>query len=288
MLRHLNNQLDSYFADSQLAIANFELTGDHGFLSDYYSDGQFFQSDLSRMRVSAPSSMRDLINRQDRAWRGAVFTIAQQIIDHPGGTSGGNSSNSPADSAAVAAASGADAKRTDRAWFTSEAFTAANSAMTGRINASISHLIGNSNRALGVGLAWSAGALAVAIVLALAIAVSTLRLTTGPLRSLTATVNRLKAGDHDARAEASGAAEIQQVAVAVNALADESDQLRRADAESNRLRAMARETGVRIREPLHADDVIRAARAALKENLDADIVYPAPDAGREAGTSGGP
>jgi two-component system phosphate regulon sensor histidine kinase PhoR len=271
VLRHLNSELDSYFADSQLAIANFELTGDHGFLSDYYSDGQFFQSDLSRLRVSAPSSMRDLINRQDRAGA-AWFTIAQQIIDHPGGTSVGNSSNSPADSAAVAAASGADAKRTDRAWFTSEAFTAANSAMTGRINASISHIIGNSNRALGVGLAWSAGALAVAIVLALAIAVSTLRLTTGPLRSLTATVNRLKAGDHDARAEASGAAEIQQVAVAVNALADESDQLRRADAESNRLRAMARETGVRIREPLHADDVIRAARAALKENLDADIV----------------
>ena len=271
VLRHLNSELDSYFADSQLAIANFELTGDHGFLSDYYSDGQFFQSDLSRLRVSAPSSMRDLINRQDRAGA-AWFTIAQQIIDHPGGTSVGNSSNSPADSAAVAAASGADAKRTDRAWFTSEAFTAANSAMTGRINASISHLIGNSNRALGVGLAWSAGALAVAIVLALAIAVSTMRLTTGPLRSLTATVNRLKAGDHDARAEASGAAEIQQVAVAVNALADESDQLRRADAESNRLRAMARETGVRIREPLHADDVIRAAREALEENLDADIV----------------
>ena len=270
VLRHLNSDLNSYFADSQLAIANFELTGDHGFLSDYYSDGEFFQSDLSLMRVSAPSSMRDLINRQDRAGV-AWFTIAQQIIDHPGGAFVGSPTNSSTDSSAAASA-GADTKRTDRAWFTNEAFTAANRAMTGRINASISHLIGNSNRTLGVGLVWSAAALAVAIGLALAIAVSTLRLTTGPLRSLTATVNRLKAGDHDARAEASGAAEIQQVAVAVNALADESDQLRRADAESNRLRAMARETGVRIREPLHAEDVLLAARAALKENLDADIV----------------
>ena len=270
VLRHLNGDLDSYFADSQLAIANFELTGDHGFLSDYYSDGQFFQSDLSLMRGYAPNSMRDLINRQDRA-SAAWFTIAQQIINNPGGTSVGNPTNSPADSSAIAAA-GEDAKRTDSAWFTNEAFTAANRAMTGRINATISHLIGSSNSTLGVGLVWSAAALAVAIGLALAIAVSTLRRTTGPLRSLTATVNRLKAGDHDARAEASGAAEIQQVALAVNALADESDQLRRTEAESNRLRAMARETGVRIREPLHAKDVISAARAALKENLDADIV----------------
>jgi two-component system phosphate regulon sensor histidine kinase PhoR len=270
VLRHLNSDLDSYFADSQLAIANFELTGDHGFLSDYYSDGQFFQADLSLMRASAPSSMRDLINRQERA-SAAWFTIAQQIINNPGGTSPGNPSNSSAGSSAVASA-GTDAKRTDSAWFTNVAFTAANGAMSGRINATISHLIGDSNRALGVGLVWSAGALAVAIGLALAIAFSTLRRTTGPLRSLTATVNRLKAGDHYARAEASGAAEIQQVAMAVNALADESDQLRRADAESNRLRAMARKTGVRIRDPLHADDVIRAARAALEENLDADIV----------------
>jgi len=270
VLRHLNNELDSTFGDSQLAIANFELTGDHGFLSDYYSDGQFFQANLSRLRATAPSSMQDLINQQERA-SVAWFTIAQQVIDNPGGASVGNPSNSATGSTTVAAA-GANAKRTDRAWFTNEAFTAANRAMTGRINAMISHLIGHSNRALGVGLAWSAAALAVAIGLALVIAVSTLRLTTGPLRSLTATVNRLKAGDHDARAEASGAAEIQQVAMAVNALADESDELRRSDAESNRLRAMARETGVRIREPLHADDVIRAARTALEENLDADIV----------------
>jgi two-component system phosphate regulon sensor histidine kinase PhoR len=270
VLRNLTSELDSYFADSQLAIANFELTGDHGFLSDYYSDSAFFQSDLSQMRGYAPSSMRDLINRQDRA-SVAWFTIAQQIINHPGRTSVANSTNSPADASAVASAD-ADAKRTDSAWFTSEAFTTANRAMSGRINAMISHLVGDSNRTLGVGLVWSAAALAVAIGLALAIAVSTLRRTTGPLRSLTATVNRLKAGDHEARAAASGAAEIQQVALAVNALADESDQLRRAEAESNRLRAMARETGVRIREPLHAKDVISAARGALKENLDADVV----------------
>jgi two-component system phosphate regulon sensor histidine kinase PhoR len=270
VLRHLNSDLDSNFADSQLAIANFELTGDHGFLSDYYSDGQFFQADLSRLRATAPSSMRDLIDKQERA-SVAWFTIAQQIINNPGSTFVGNPSNSSTGSSTVAAA-GADAKRTDSAWFTNEAFTAANRAMAGRINATISHLIGSSNSTLGVGLVWSAAALAVAIGLALAIAVSTLRRTTGPLRSLTATVNRLKAGDHDARAEASGAAEIQLVALAVNALADESDQLRRTEAESNRLRAMARETGVRIREPLHAKDVISAARAALRENLDADVV----------------
>jgi two-component system, OmpR family, phosphate regulon sensor histidine kinase PhoR len=63
------------------------------------------------------------------------------------------------------------------------------------------------------------------------------------------------------------------VAQSVNALADETDRLRAAEEEHSRLSVMAREMGFRIREHLHADDVLRVARAVLEENLDADVVY---------------
>jgi signal transduction histidine kinase len=252
VLRRVTTGLDASFDDSQLAIANYELTFESRFLDNYGADGVSFDSELTLMRQYAPAGMRGLIDRQDRAGA-AWFAIAEQVIDDPASTA-------------------ADTSRTDRASATGKSFSAANTAMVARINATISQLIGASNRTLGVGLAWSGSALAIAIGLALAIAVSTVRRTTRPLLLLTATVNRLTAGDTDARAEVSGAAEIQHVALAVNALADESDQLRRTEAESTRLRGMAREAGLRIREHLHAGDVIRAARTALEEHQDADVV----------------
>jgi signal transduction histidine kinase len=252
VLRHYVAQLDNDFADGQVAVANYQLTFEHRFLSEYDGDGADFASDLVFVRRYAQPGQRGLIDTQARAgteW----FTLANKIVDDPAYTAG-------------------DTARTDQAWATSERFKAANAAMAADVNGTVNRLIRQSKNALSVGLAWSAGGLAVAIGLGLAIATGTVRRTLGPLRRLTATVNRLTAGDHDARIQASGPAEIQDVARAVNALADESDQLRRAEAESNRLRAMARETGFLIREHLHADDVIRAARAALTETLDADVV----------------
>jgi two-component system, OmpR family, phosphate regulon sensor histidine kinase PhoR len=252
VLRRVTTELDAAFDDSQLAIANYQLTFEMNFTSNYYDDTKYFSSELALMRAYAPSGMRGLVNRQAQAGT-AWFAIADTIIASP-------------------ASSPSDTRRTDRAWAVGEDFASANDAMLASITTTISNLIGDSNSALGVGLAWSGAALAVAIGLALAVAVSTVRRTTGPLRSLTATVNRLTVGDHRARARASGAAEIQQVALAVNALADESDQLRATEAERARLRAVAQETGSRIREYLHAEDMIRVARAALEQNLGAEVV----------------
>lgn len=95
---------------------------------------------------------------------------------------------------------------------------------------------------------------------------------TRPLRSLEATVRRLAEGDHAARAAVGGAAAVRAVAQSVNELADQSDHLRAQQDESNRLRAKAREAGLRIREHLVADDVLREAYVALEANLDAEIV----------------
>ena len=86
-------------------------------------------------------------------------------------------------------------------------------------------------------------------------------------------MRRLTAGEHAARAAVAGSAEVRNVAQSVNALADESARLRAQEAESERLRTMAREAGLRIRDHLVADDVLHEARMALEANIDADVVY---------------
>jgi signal transduction histidine kinase len=100
-----------------------------------------------------------------------------------------------------------------------------------------------------------------------------LRAITRPLSLLTGTVRRLTAGEHAARATVTGSAEVRKVAQSVNALADESDRLRAQEAQSERLRTMAREAGLRIRDHLVADEVLHEARLALEINIDADVVY---------------
>jgi signal transduction histidine kinase/HAMP domain-containing protein len=100
-----------------------------------------------------------------------------------------------------------------------------------------------------------------------------LRTVTRPLSLLTGTVRRLTAGDHAARATVAGSAEVRKVAQSVNALADESDRLRSQEAESERLRKLAREAGLRIRDHLVADDVLHEARVALEASIDADVLY---------------
>jgi signal transduction histidine kinase len=70
-----------------------------------------------------------------------------------------------------------------------------------------------------------------------------------------------------------GPAEIQEVAQSLNALADESDRLRTLEAESTRLRLWAREAGLRIREHLRVEDLLREAKEAIETDLGADVAY---------------
>ena len=153
------------------------------------------------------------------------------------------------------------------------AFDAANSRMLAQLQAEDKVALSNAKHVLAQTVAWSAILAGLALLLALLAAFSTIRGITKPLRGLTSTVRRLSAGDHAARAVLAGSLEAREVAQSVNTLADETDRLRAAEEEHSRLSVMAREMGFRIREHLHADDVLRVARAVLEENLDTDVVY---------------
>jgi len=113
----------------------------------------------------------------------------------------------------------------------------------------------------------------VAALLGLAAALAIIHGVNGPLRGLVAILRRLTAGDHAARAQVTGPAEMREVARSLNALADESDRLRAHEAETSKLRAMARETGLRVREHLRVEDLLREAKDAIESSFGADVAY---------------
>jgi signal transduction histidine kinase/CHASE3 domain sensor protein len=113
----------------------------------------------------------------------------------------------------------------------------------------------------------------IAALLGLVAALAIIHGITGPLRGLVAILRRLTAGDHTARAPVTGPAEMREVARSLNALADESDRLRAQEAETSRLRATARDTGLRIREHLRVEDLLREAKDSIESSFGADVAY---------------
>ena len=155
------------------------------------------------------------------------------------------------------------------------AFDAANNRMLAQLQAEDKIALSNAKHVLASAVAWSGTLALLAVLLAVLAAFGTIRAITRPLRGLTSTLHRLSGGDHTARADLAGSLEARDVAQAVNTMADETDRLRTAQEERSRLRTMAREAGFRIREHLHADDVIRAARAVLEDRLlGFDLIRP--------------
>ena len=252
-LQVATGQLEEDFITSALAVSRYSLTGDRAFLPPYRHAQADFAVQLARMRQLAPSDLLGYVNAQ--AGIGADwFNLASVAAALPHGTSRAT-------------------WLTERAAVTTRLFITGNARLEQRLAADIRKLTAQSRRSFGVGLAASGGVLGIAIALALVAALSTLRSITRPLRRLTATLLQLTAGDHAARADTAAAAEIRDVALSVNALADESDRLRAEEQEHSRLRALAREAGIRVRENLRAEDVTREACSAIAQGLDSDLTY---------------
>jgi two-component system, OmpR family, phosphate regulon sensor histidine kinase PhoR len=248
-----NGDLENEFGYATFAVLFYTDTGQHRFLVQLAPDRAAFDRDLAAMRRGATPGVRGLIDAEGRlglAW----FALAPRAAAVQARTLYGNTLLD--NSAALATA-----------------FYGAAGATQGRLNANISGLAATSKQRLAGRLGWSGAALAFAVLLVLAASLSTLYTITRPMRRISATVRRLTAGDHGARAPVAGSAEVRQVAKSINIQADESDRLRAAEAESTRLRAMAREAGLRIREHLVARDVLHAAKAAVEQIVDADVAY---------------
>jgi len=252
-LQRANSQLETAFGTATFAVLYYADTGQRGFLAPLAAARTEFGRDLSVLRRAATPEVRGQIGEQ--ALLGAQwFALAPRVAAARAGTP------------AAAALLGRSARL-------GAAFAGATAATQQRLNASIDALAATGRQRLEGRLAGSGAALALAVLLVLAASLSTVYTITRPMRRITATVRRLTAGDHTARAPVSGSAEVRQVAESINTQADESDRLRAAEAESTRLRAMAREAGLRIREHLVARDVLHAAKLTVEQIVDADVAY---------------
>jgi len=252
-LQRTENNLEADFSTGYNAILYFAATGEHAFLLPFGPAEAGFGSDVADLRRLSMPSLREVIDVQARTGA-AWFALGPKIVAAP--------PHSAAETDLLNHASGLG-----------DAFQTANAVAQHRLLLATAHLTSDSKDSLGAGLVWSIAALAVAVLLVLAASLSTLSTVSRPLRRLNRTVGSLTAGDHAARAQVTGTAEVRAVARSINTLADRADSLRAQEAESNRLRAMARGVGLRIREHLVADDVLREAEARLRENIDTDFVY---------------
>lgn len=253
VLQQAAGRMQEGFTTSQIAISSFAMSGNNVFLAPLPAARAKFTRELRKLQTHSPARLRGWVAEQTRA--GAqLFAVAGRITRLPAG--------SPA---ARGLATGTALIARD--------FYRSNSSFQEYLAAEVRRVTEQSKNSLTAGLFWGGIALGVAVVLVLAASLSTLRTVTWPLQRLTATVRRLTSGDYAARAVVTGSAEVREVAQAVNLQADGSDRLRMQEAESNRLRAMARAAGIRIREHLAADDVLGEARAVLEENVDADSVH---------------
>ena len=253
VLQQAAGRMQEGFTTSQISISSFAVSGNDVFLRPLPAARARFATRLAILRAHAPPRLHTWVDEQARA--GAqLFAVAGKITRLP-----------PGSPAARGLATGTALIARD--------FYRSNSAFQQYLTAEIRRVTEQSKNSLTTGLVWGGVALAVAVLLVLAASLSTLRTITWPLQRLTATVRRLTSGEYAARAAVAGSAEVREVAQAVNLQADQSGQLRAQEAESSRLRAMTRAAGIRIREHLAADEVMREARAVLAENVDADTVY---------------
>jgi two-component system phosphate regulon sensor histidine kinase PhoR len=251
VLQQAAGQIQEAFTISQLAISGCALSGRRASLLPISRERSDFAGNLAVIKRNVPPGMVSLVVPQARAGT-QLFAAAAAIAKLP-----------PASASARRLASG-----TSRI---AQNFYQANAALHDVVAANIRRLAAQSKSSLSAGLTWSAAAIAVAVALILMACVSTVRGITRPLRSLAVTVRRLTSGHHAARAKVAGSAEVREVAQSVNSMADENDRLRGQEREHARLRALAREAGIRVREPLRAEDVLREASTAIAQCVDSDL-----------------
>lgn len=101
---------------------------------------------------------------------------------------------------------------------------------------------------------------------------ATVRTVAGPLERVRDVLERLRVGDHAARAQPEGPTEVRDVAHATNALADESDALRTREEEAAQLRARTRDGVRRVRDELGRTAVLAEAAEVLGTLVHADDV----------------
>ncbi len=245
--------LEGTFADAERALRGYQATGQGRFLQSYYVEQDEFVLTLTQLRRLAwPAALNGVIAEERRAQ--AAFLIGASAV-----------AARPGSSRAI--------DLFDQTSASADAFGRANSQLQARLGRESDALALTSERTLGIGLAGTAAILAAGLMLPVTVAAFALRWTSRPLRDVTTTLRKRALGDRDARAVPGGPADVRDLAISINSMAAQSERLRLADEERSRLLAVVRQVSIRIREHLHAQDIVRDGVAAIKQEMAADSAW---------------
>jgi two-component system phosphate regulon sensor histidine kinase PhoR len=124
-----------------------------------------------------------------------------------------------------------------------------------------------------VSLGWIGAIVAAGLMLPVIAVAMGLRWVSGPLHAATTAARRRALGDTEARAVPGGPADVRELALSINFLADEGDRMRATEGERTRLQAKVRQASIQIREHLRGEAIIREAVTAIHEHLAVDFVW---------------
>jgi signal transduction histidine kinase/CHASE3 domain sensor protein len=241
------------FLDAQRAARGYQATRQPSLRQSYRIERGHFEASLKRVRRLAGADMADAVQAEAHSARAAI-----QADDR---------------AAAAPAGSKPTARLYARASASASAFTRDAASLQRRLDQESDDLAAKSERTLGVGLAWTAAILAAGLMLPVIAVAAGLRWASGPLHDITTAVRRRAHGDMAARASPGGPADVRELALSLNFLADESDRVRGGEQERARLLAEVRQASIRIREHLRGEPIIREAVTAIHEHLAVDFVW---------------
>jgi two-component system, OmpR family, phosphate regulon sensor histidine kinase PhoR len=254
-LQVANTELRSGFSQCQTWYLDHRLTGREGYEGAYRACEADFQRRLGstvRLARLAGPAVVPLVMAQDRAAK-TWFALADRSDAGPGGA-GTHAVSTQAVSSSVS-------------------FFASNTATQREIGEAGAQASGVARDSLASEIRYDGlfiGVMLVSMVVGVTVVV---RSVVRPLASLTPTLARIAAGDHAARTTVTRPAEIAVVARSIDHLAEEGERLFRAEQEHTRLRALAREAGIRIRANLDEHQVVSQAVTALQGDLGSDLAF---------------
>jgi two-component system phosphate regulon sensor histidine kinase PhoR len=136
----------------------------------------------------------------------------------------------------------------------------------------IAFALAGSEGTAGAGLGWVSAILAAGLMLSVIAVTAGLHRVSRQLHAATTAARRRALGDTAARAVPGGPADIRELALSINFLADEGDRARATEGERTRLHANVRQASIQIREHLHGEAIIADAVTAIREHLAVDFV----------------
>jgi two-component system phosphate regulon sensor histidine kinase PhoR len=235
------------FLDAQRAARGYQATSGAGLVQAYYFERDQFEAAFHRIRQLASGPLIAEVVAEERSARSVFLADDQAVAALAGSTIA---------TRLYARASAGAGVFTDQA---------------GQVDRQLARdsdiLAARSERTLGVGAGWAGTILALGLMLpVLAVGVS-LRWLSNHLHAVTTAVRRRALGDSEARVVPGGPADVRDLALSVNFLADEGDRVRAGERERARLQTEVRQASVRIREHLRGEAVIREAVTAIHEHL---------------------